>query len=176
MPEVPSIEMPPRMPSRGLKVFLAITSPFSQPMRRSKPAPCSVPAIGFFRQHFGDRLPHHLARHRIDRRLPDGYSQTGLGRYTDADAGEKAYLPSIIFAHLGKDGRAVGIIRIIAAIFQYFGAYRGFVQPVHSLDRHQQIMGTVRQRHAYLFVLFAMQQQIECGFNCGATAAVRAEH
>jgi hypothetical protein len=37
IPVVPIMEIPPTMPRRGLKVFLAMTSPFSQPISRSNP-------------------------------------------------------------------------------------------------------------------------------------------
>ena len=109
------------------------------------------------RQHFGHGLPHHLARHRINRRFAYRHSQTGLRRGTDAAPGEETNLPHSVSAHLGKNSCAVGVVRVVAAILEYFGAHRLRVEPAQILNRHRQKMCAIGQGHIDLRAVFAAQ-------------------
>ena len=64
MPVVPRIESPPTMPRRGFQVFCASASPPGMEISISASARDAVR-----RRDLLDRLRHHPARHRIDRRL-----------------------------------------------------------------------------------------------------------
>ncbi len=118
MPVVPRIDRPPIMPSRPLSVCFAISSPpgiGNLDLRVGAPRRAS--------RGLGDRLAHHRARHRIDRRLARRQRQAGPRHRADARArANDTPAPGAAAAQGRAIERAMGHVRIVAGVLDDAGA------------------------------------------------------
>lgn len=109
MPEVPMMEIPPTMPSLGLNVRRASSSPPRHGNRHLQ-----SPAVQ------GRQFPHHhLPGNRIDGRLSHRQSQAGKGDFPHPSSLQETDAGLCGERHLGLYHAAVGHIGVIARIFHH---------------------------------------------------------
>ena len=109
MPVVPSMEIPPVMPSRPLNVFCCDHFPVGHGDRHH----CTL---------FSNDRPHclfdHLPRHRIDRRFSHRQFQPFSSDRPHTSSGTKLHgSGSGKNLHRSRHQTAVGFVRIVAAVF-----------------------------------------------------------